>query len=108
MRRLGIVCAIVLCSVLVASAAVRVPDPGQKGPFEVGFTTYMIFDGSRDGGDDFPEGRPIPVFVWYPVDPDSISQAVPLAEYPLDPLYGYLPTSSSDYWEAEGLGRAYQ
>lgn len=106
MKLLQIVRIVVLLAATAVAAAV--PDPGQKGPYEVGFTNYMIFDSSRDGGADFPQGRPIPVFVWYPVDPDAVTPETPLAEYPLDPLYGYMPVSHSEYWEAQGIDRTYQ
>lgn len=75
--------------------------PGQGGPYEVGFTTFMVFDESR--GD-----RPIPVYVWYPADPAAISEASPEAMYPLYPFDGAGPIAPSSAFEAHGLDGAFQ
>ncbi len=77
----------------------------EKGPFEAGFSTLRFVDASRN-----PElgGRPIPVFVWYPVDAREISASTPEAIYPLDTLYALFPDASSSDFEAFGADRAYQ
>jgi predicted dienelactone hydrolase len=90
-----------------------VPDPGEKGPFAVGFTSLMIADPARLGDGGQYTFRPIPVFVWYPVDPDAIGDSTPLAVYPLDPLYqgapaGGLPELTSIELEKYGIDRAYE
>jgi len=91
-----------------AQPAPPVFDPGQKGPFEVGFTSFLLVDPSRPGDGSTYPNRPIPVYVWYPVDPATVSGSTPEAVYPLDPLYGVVPGSASSYWEAYGFDRAYQ
>lgn len=70
------------------------------GPYQVGFTTFMIYDETR--GD-----RPIPVYVWYPADPTGIDESSPEAQYPLDPFQAGAPHAPSSAFEAHGLERAY-
>lgn len=72
-----------------------------RSSYQVGFTTYMIHDASRGN-------RPIPVYVWYPVAAGTITDATPLAQYPLEPFENALPVASSTDFEKYGLGRAYQ
>lgn len=72
-----------------------------EGSYEVGFTFYMLTDESRSD-------RPIPVYVWYPVDPGIIAENTPEAEYPLEPFFDALPAAASSDFEKYGLGRAYQ
>ena len=74
--------------------------PGPGGLYEVGFTTFMVYDESR--GD-----RPIPVYVWYPVNPTDIDGSSPEAEYPLDPFVPGAPMAASSAFEAYGFERAY-
>jgi len=81
--------------------------PDSKGPFEVGFTAFTVFDPARPTV-GFPRGRPIPVFVWYPVDPQRIDAQTPKALYPLDPFFGGLPVIDSAEFEAQGMDKAYQ
>jgi predicted dienelactone hydrolase len=85
-------------------------DPAQiavKGPYEIGFTSFMLMDASRAGdGAQYLE-RPIPVYVWYPVDPSTIDGSTPEALYPLDPLYDQVPVTTSSHWELYGMDRAY-
>jgi predicted dienelactone hydrolase len=93
-------------------------DPARIGPYAVGFTSFVVNDPSRqtEVGD-----RPIPVYVWYPVDRHSIRESTPEAIYRLDPIRGPettepvttpetapLPTTTSSQWEAFGIDRAYQ
>jgi dienelactone hydrolase len=65
----------------------------------------MLYDPSRpcDLGD-----RPIPVEVFYPVDPASITASSPEAIYPLDPISGVWPPTVSSDWEPYGNDRAYE
>jgi len=78
-------------------AAGGVPDPGQKGPYAVGFATDTIMNGPY---------RPAPIYVWYPVDPADVADAG-RANYPLDPIYGGVPAKSSEEFEKYGLDAAY-
>lgn len=88
--------------------AAGVPDPGTKGPHEVGFTSFMLVDPSRPGyPPEYPDGRPIPVYVWYPADRAAVD-GVELARYPLDMLYGKVPEAISTDLEKYGTDRAYQ
>jgi len=102
-----IVSVCVLAIVLSVSANAGPPgsaDPALPGPYEIGFTYFMLTDGARN-----PEigGRPIPVYLWYPVDPGDVDGATPEAVYPLAPgILGFSTTSS--HWEAYGFDRAYQ
>lgn len=81
---------------------------GQKGPYEVGFASYLLVDSSRDPGWSGLNGRPIPVYVWYPVDRATITPSTPEAIYPLDGISGLAPVTTSSEWESLGLDRAYQ
>ncbi len=85
--------------------APKVADPGQIGPYAVGHTSVMLHDPSRpcDLGD-----RPIPVEVFYPVDPAAITAATPKAVYPLDPINGVWPLTYSGDWEAYGIDPAFE
>ena len=83
-----------------------VADPGQRGPYEIGFTFFLLVDDTRDTDSGFG-GRPIPVYVWYPVDPADIDGGSSEAAYPLDPYYGFLPLVGSSSFEFYGLDRAY-
>jgi hypothetical protein len=91
-------------------------DPGQAGPYAVGHTSFVIQDASRtallnSASGLVPIPRPIPVHVFYPVDPSAVTGATPQATYLLDMIYRatnpqYMTTSSE--WEAQGIDRAYQ
>jgi hypothetical protein len=112
MKRIGILAFLVICALLFSAApasnsmgAASAPDPGQKGPYEVGFKYFQLVDPSRNTDIG---GRPIAVYVWYPADPDSIAVSTPEAVYPLDPYFGHLPDTHSSDWEAFGIGRAYE
>jgi hypothetical protein len=83
-------------------------DPGQTGPYEIGFTSFVLTDPSRPGDNGTWGHRPIPVYVWYPVDPATVGSSTPEAVYPLDPIYGLAPDSTSSDWEKYGMDRAYQ
>ena len=86
--------------------AKTVADPGQLGPYEVGFTYFLLVDDSRDTASGFG-GRPIPVYMWYPVNPADIDGGTPEATYPLDPYYGSMPQVGSSSFELYGLDPAY-
>jgi len=93
--------------------AEQIADLGQMGPYAVGHTSFLLYDPSRPGerpGDaTFKDtGRPIPVSVWYPADPDVITPSTAKAIYPMDPLYNVVPPSSSSDWEPYGIDPAYQ
>jgi dienelactone hydrolase len=82
-------------------------DPGQAGPYAVGHASFKFADPSRpcDIG-----ARPIPVEVFYPVDPSSITASTPTAAFPLDPVNNFVVpayTTSPD-WEVFGNDRAYE
>ena len=85
-----------------ALAGSPVLDPGQKGPYAVGFATDTILDESRGA----PPGRLVPVYVWYPVDPADVDGAA-RANYPMDPFWGYVPAKSSLVFEDYGFDAAY-
>ena len=74
---------------------------GSGGPYPVGFTSFVVADESRDG-------RLVPVYVWYPADPDGIDGATEEAMYPLDPFHAGAPEAPSSAFEAQGLDPAYQ
>jgi len=80
---------------------------GQHGPYAIGFTSYVLTDNSRPAPSGEP-GRPIPVYLYYPVDPESISASTPRAQYPLDMLNRPALMWSSEEWEALGYDPAFQ
>lgn len=80
---------------------------GQPGPYAVGFASFTVVDNSRPGAAGYSH-RPIPVYVWYPVDKASISASTPEALYPLDVLYQPTLKSPSSEWEALGYDPAFQ
>jgi len=96
-----------------AAAGNGAADLARMGPYAIGHTNVMLYDTSRPGGrDGFPEfattGRPIPVSIWYPVDPSTVAGKNSNAEYPLDVLYGIAPPSTSADWEAYGIDPAFE
>ncbi len=80
---------------------------GQPGPYAIGFTSFLAVDPARPGVAGY-EHRPVPVHVFYPVDPKNIHNSTPQAVYPLDLLYDTSLSSLSSEWEAMGYYRAYQ
>jgi predicted dienelactone hydrolase len=104
---IGTICSMLLIS-LYAVAEDNVPDPGQPGPYAVGHILYVFNDASRQITGGLP--RPVPVYLFYPVDPTSISESTEEARYPLDPLHPFNPNllSLSDEWEQQGIDRAYR
>lgn len=87
-------------------------DPGLPGPYAVGHSVYVFSDLSRQTTDSLYGApatipRPVPVYVFYPVDPTSISESTPKAIYPLDPIHPLnpfirSPLSYSGEWESKG------
>ncbi len=109
LRLLLIVVISITMSLPVSSTSAReIPDPGQKGPYEVGFTSFTLIDPTRNTTNRFG-GQPIPVDLWYPVDAEDVNTNTPEAIYPLDPLSDYnWPSILSSDWEIYGIDRAYQ
>ena len=93
---------VLTAGMMPALAGNPVFDPGQKGPYAVGFATDTILDESRG----VPPGRLIPVYVWYPVDPADVAGAA-RANYPMDPFWGYVPAKSSEVFEQYGFDAAF-
>jgi hypothetical protein len=89
----------------VSAGSQKAADLAQHGPYEVGFTSFVLTDPSRNAE---MGGRPIPVYLWYPVDSMDVNGTTPEAIYPLDPVYNFVPASVSSEWEAQGFDRAYQ
>src|SRR5690242_14039873 len=56
--------------------ALSAQNPGQKGPFVAGFHYSEPIDTTRA---DYlgMGGRPVPIFLWYPVDATSVSASSP-------------------------------
>ncbi len=106
LRLLGICCLVLL---LAGSASSKNPatyhDPGQIGPYAVGFTSFVLIDTTRNTDTG---GRPVAVYLWYPVDAADITASTPEAVYPLDPVSGIFPPIMSSDWEAHGFDPAYQ
>lgn len=109
MRKILVVLALLVVFPAVSwpGSANKVSDAGMRGPYDTGFTFFLLVDGSRDTGTLFG-GRPIPAYVWYPVDPADVDEGTPRASYPLDPYYGILPSVSSLTLEAQGFDPAFQ
>ena len=89
-------------------AAVDFSALAQPGPYKAGFTAFVVDDPSRPGDGSTFLARPIPVYVWYPVDPETVEGMTPDAVYPLDPLYMTSLLSTSSDWEAVGMDPAWQ
>jgi predicted dienelactone hydrolase len=98
-----------LVALLVASGAfaggAKTADPDKVGPYAIGHTSLM-FQAPLRPWDLGP--RPLPVEVFYPVDPATITSLTPEAVYPLDPINGYWPDTASSDWEPYGNDRAYE
>ncbi|MEJ2109743.1 MAG: dienelactone hydrolase family protein [Acidobacteriota bacterium] len=81
----------------------------------VGHALYVFNDPSRPTTDSlfgFPLEipRPVPAYIFYPVDPDTITDTTPEAVYPLDPMHNFIPilqTYSSE-WEEQEIDPAFQ
>jgi predicted dienelactone hydrolase len=93
---------VLTAGMMPALAGSPVFDPGQKGPYAVGFATDTIPDESRG----ILPGRLVSVYVWYPVDQADVAGAA-RANYPMDPYWGYVPPKSSLVFEKYGLDAAY-
>lgn len=88
-----------------SAGAKAIPNPDLVGPYEIGFTSFMLTDASRNTDIG---GRPLAVYVWYPADSEDIKVSTSEAIYPLDPISDMVPVSFSSEWEAYGFDRAYQ
>jgi len=88
-----------------AAGVQQAPDTAQPGPFVVGHLSIMFEDPGRpcDLGP-----RPIPVELFYPVDPSAVDSASAEAIFPLDPINGYWPETYSSDWEPHGHDRAFE
>ncbi len=109
MTRRTVIAATLALALATTAFAGKAYDPGQKGPYEVGFTTFVLTDPARPGDSSptYPD-RPIPVYVWYPVDSQTINASTFEAVYPLDPLYAVVPDVLSSDFETYGLDPAYE
>jgi len=72
----------------------------KPGPYAVGHVRYSLSNPAT--------GRTVPVSIFYPVDPRTITSSSPAAKYPLDSCANTLPVSSSANWEALGYDRGYE
>ena len=84
----------------------KVAELETTGPYEVGFSYFMLIDTSRNPESGFG-GRPIPVALWYPVDPVEIRGGTSKAEYPFDPYDSSTPMLGSSSLENYGIDPAY-
>lgn len=92
---------------IFAKPADEIASLDAAGPYEVGFLEYTLMDESRDQGSDVFDGRPIPVALWYPVDPGDTTGAA-RAQYAFDPYASPVPRVDSSLFEAEGIDPAYE
>ena len=74
--------AVLILAFTFSASAADVPNPAQKGPYEVGHTNFVVTDALRNSEIG---GRPIAIYLWYPVDAASVNDLTPRASYPLDP-----------------------
>ena len=105
-------------SINAISANAAAPDPGLPGPYAVGHSLYVFNDASRQTTDSISSqpvtiDRPVPVYLFYPVDPESIDSSTPEAVYPLDPIHLFnpricSPLTFSSEWEEQGMDPAYE
>ena len=91
-----------------ASSGTKIDAIGQQGPYAIGFASYVLTDNSRPDPYGGTGGRRIPVYIWYPVDPETVTASTPRAGYPLDMINMPSEISSSEEWEAMGYDPAYQ
>lgn len=96
------------CGSSDSSTAPAPADLGRPGPYAAGFTSLRLIDTSRAGDGTTSVFRPVPVFVWYPVDPGTVGPDTPEAAYPLDPFRDQLPVAPSSLWEKHGADPAWQ
>ena len=89
-----------ITSVALDRGGMKAPRSGEA-PYAVGFNWFMTHDGSR--GD-----RPIPVYVWYPVDPGEVGESFPEAMIPLYPFDEAGPYAPSSAFEDAGFRAVYQ
>lgn len=77
--------------------------PDQMGPYAIGHTSYTLTN--VEAGN-----RPVFLSLWYPANPDNISQSSTPAEYFTDPYTGteHMQASYSGDWEALGYDPAFE
>ncbi len=104
--RILLLCPIVL-TFAVAQVSAQVAHttnaPDQIGPYAIGHTSYMLTN--VEAGN-----RPVFLSLWYPADPNAISQSNAPAEYLTDPYTGTtnMPATHSGDWEAIGYDPAFE
>lgn len=97
-------------AVCIAGATVaRAEDPASPGPYEVGFTQHLAIDTTRQTGvfTRFPTGRPVPMMIFYPVDPAEITPTAPPARFRLSMLTPASPVFTSTIAERYGIPRSF-
>jgi hypothetical protein len=106
--------ALCVCLLLFASFAPGVAgspkaaDPNNVGPYAIGHSSLEYEAPVRAWDLEPSNPRRLPVEVFYPVDPRTISPSTPQAVYPLDPINGVWPETVSADWEPYGVDRAYE
>jgi len=110
-----VVVAMLFFSLQAVAGRKSLPDPAQPGPYAVGHSLYVFNDLSRETTDSLSGTpvvipRPVPVYVFYPVDHVSIDEFTPKAVYPLDPIHPLTANllSTSEEWEEQGFDPAYE
>jgi predicted dienelactone hydrolase len=83
----------------------KLPDPNDVGPYAIGHLSFMYEAPERPWDLGL---RPLPVEVFYPVDPSAITSTTPEAIYPLDPINGIWPETYSWEWELKGNDPAFE
>lgn len=83
-------------------------DPGAPGPYKAGFTSVVLVDESRPADGAPLASRPIPLYVWYPVDAENVTGSTGPAVYPIDMVPGgNAPDALSTDFEKYGIEPAY-
>ncbi|HET8722679.1 MAG TPA: hypothetical protein VFM53_00645 [Anaeromyxobacteraceae bacterium] len=111
-RARSLLLALLVAPLSAACGSGATPAPAEDirgpGPYAVGFRMLSLVDEARPTTDAGFTHRPVPVYVWYPVDPGTVGPGTAEASYPLDPFYGQAPVSLSSDWERHGADRAWQ
>ena len=85
----------------VAGSGASPSDFSGPGPYAIGHTRYLVPETAlRD--------RILPLNVWYPVDPSTITQATPHTVYAINICVSQQGNSTSEAWEAYGYDAAYK
>lgn len=111
-RSRAVLAAFLLAPLVAACGSGGTPAPPADirgpGPYAVGFRMLSLVDEARPTADAGFTHRPVPAWIWYPVDPETVAGAPSDASYPLDPFYGQAPVTVSSDWERHGTGPAWQ